>query len=65
MDGWRSQRNRFDPTKNLIFGEKMLRLLEFFGGKNSSLIFSKLVRARDSKFFILLEGTMKPYNLYY
>ena len=43
----------------------MLRLLEFFGGKNSSPIFSKLVRARDSNPFILLVGTIKPYNLYY
>ena len=24
MDGWRSQRSRFDPPKTLIFGEKML-----------------------------------------
>ena len=30
----------------------MLRLLEFFGGKNSSPIFSKLVRARDSNLTI-------------
>ena len=36
----------------------MLRLLEFFGGKNSSPIFSKLVRARDSNPFILLVGTI-------
>ena len=43
----------------------MLRLLEFFGGKNSSPIFSKLVRARDSNPFILLVGTIKPYILYY
>ena len=43
----------------------MLRLLEFFGGKNSSPIFSKLVRARDSNPFILLVGAIKPYNLYY
>ena len=43
----------------------MLRLLEFFGGKNSSPLFSKLVRARDSNPFILLVGTIKPYNLYY
>ena len=34
------------PQKPLIFGEKMLRLLQFFWGKNSSPIFSKLVRAR-------------------
>ena len=53
------------PQKTLIFGEKMLRLLEFFGGKNSSPIFSKLVRARDSNPFIHLVGTIKPYNLYY
>ena len=53
------------PQKPQIFGEKMLRLLEFFGGKNSSPIFSKLVRARDSNPFILLVGTIKPYNLYY
>jgi len=51
--------------KSLIFGEKMLRLLEFFGGKNSSPIFSKLVRAGDSHPFTLLVGTIKPYNLYY
>ena len=43
----------------------MLRLLEFIGGKNSSLIFSKLVRARDSNPFLRLVGTIKPYNLYY
>ena len=43
----------------------MLRLLEFFGGKNSSPIFSKLVIARDSNPFTLLVGTIKPYNLYY
>ena len=43
----------------------MLRLLEFFGGKNSSPIFSKLVRARDSNPFILLVATIKPYNFYY
>ena len=53
------------PQKPLIFGEKMLRLLEFFGGKNSSPIFSKLVRARNSNPFILFVGTIKPCNLYY
>ena len=54
---------RLTPQKTHIFGEKMLRLSEFFGGKNSSPIFSKLVRARDSNPFILLVGTVKPYNL--
>ena len=43
----------------------MLRLLKFFGGKNSSPIISKLVRARASNPFILLVGTIKACNLYY
>ena len=43
----------------------MLRLLEFFCGKNSSPIFSELVRARASNPFILLVGTIKPCNFYY
>ena len=43
----------------------MLRLLQFFWGKNSSPIFSTLVRARASSPCILLVGTIKPYNLYY
>ena len=53
------------PQKALIFEEKMLRLFEFFWEKNSSPIFSKLVRARAINPFILLVGTIKPYNLYY
>ena len=54
------------PQKTLFFGEKMLtRLLEFFWGKNSSPVFSKLVRARASNPFRLLVGTIKPCNLYY
>ena len=51
--------------KPQFFGEKIPRLLELFGGKNLSPIFSKLVRARDSNPFILLVGTIKPYNFYY
>ena len=43
----------------------MLRLLEIFWGKNSSPIFSELVRARASHPYILLVGTIKPYNFYY
>ena len=42
----------------------MLRFLEFFWGKNSSPIFSKLVRARAINPFILLVGNIKPYNFY-
>ena len=53
------------PQKALIFEEKMLRLFEFFGGKNSSPIFSTLVRARASSPCTLLVGTIKPYNFYY
>ena len=53
------------PQKSLIFGEKMLRLLEFFWEKNSSPIFSTMVRARASSPCILLIGTIKPYNFYY
>ena len=33
MDGWRSQRSRFDPPKNSNFWRKMVRLFEFFFGK--------------------------------
>ena len=66
MDGWRSQRSRFDPTKKtLIFGEKKLRLLEVFLGKNSSPIFSKPVRVRAFKLSILLVDNIKPCNLHY
>ena len=43
----------------------MLRLLEFLGGKNSSPIFSEMVRARASHPYILLVGTIKPCNFYY
>ena len=43
----------------------MLRLFEFFGGKNSSPIFSTLVRARASSPCILLVGTIKAFNFYY
>ena len=45
------------PQKTSNFWRKKLRLLEFFGGKNSSPIFSKLVRARASNPCILLVGT--------
>ena len=48
-----------------IFGERMHRLLEFFWGKNSSPIFSELVRARASHPYIVLVGTIKPCNFYY
>ena len=53
------------PQKTSNFGKKMLRLLEIFWGKNSSPIFSELVRARASHPYILLVGTIKPYNFYY
>ena len=43
----------------------MLRLFEFFGGKNSSPIFSTLVRARASSPCILFVGTIKAFNFYY
>ena len=43
----------------------MLRLLEFFGEKNSSPIFSTMVRARASSPCTLLIGTIKPYNICY
>ena len=65
MDGWRSQWSRSDPQKAMIFEEKMLRLFEVFLGKNSSPIFSTLVRARASSPCTLLVGTIKPYNFYY
>ena len=45
------------PQKTSNFWRKKLRLLEFFGEKNSSPIFSKLVRARAINPFILLVGT--------
>ena len=51
--------------KSVIYGEKMLRFLEFFWGKNSSPIFSKPVRARAFNFRILLVGNIKHYNLHY
>ena len=53
------------PQKTSNFWRKKLRLLEFFGGKNSSPILSKLVRARASNPDILLVGTIKPYDFYY
>ena len=66
MDGWRSKRPWCDPSKNpLFFIEKMLRLLEIFLVKNSSPFFSKLVRVRGPNHFILLIGTIKPYNICY
>ena len=43
----------------------MLRLLEIFWGKNSSPIFSELVRARASHPYILLVGTIKLCNFHY
>ena len=44
LDGWLEVPTEqvWPHKKPLIFGEKMLRLLEFFGGKNSSPIFSEL-----------------------
>ena len=53
------------PQKPLFLAEKMLRLLEIFLRKNSSPIFSELVRARASHPYILLIGAIKPYNFYY
>ena len=52
------------PQKTSNFWRKKLRLLEFFWEKNSSPIFSKLVRARAINPFILLVGTIKPCNFY-
>ena len=43
----------------------MLRLLEIFLVKNSSPFFSKLVRVRGPNYYILLIGTIKPYNICY
>ena len=43
----------------------MLRLFKFIAGKNSSPIFSTLVRARASSPCILLVGTIKAFNFYY
>ena len=51
--------------KPLFFIEKMLRLLEIFLVKNSSPFFSKLVRVRGPNHYILLIGTIKPYNICY
>ena len=66
MDGWRSKRPLCDPSKKpLFFIEKMLRLLEIFMVKNSSPFFSKLVRVRGPNHYILLIGTIKPYNICY
>ena len=66
MDGWRSKRPWCDPSKKpLFFIEKMLRLLEIFMVKNSSPFFSKLVRVRGPNHYILLIGTIKPYNICY
>ena len=66
MDGWRSKRPLCDPSKKpLFFIEKMLRLLEIFLVKNSSPFFSKLVRVRSPNHYILLIGTIKPYNICY
>ena len=53
------------PQKTSNFWRKKLRLLEFFWEKNSSPIFSKLVRARAINPFILLVGTTKPCNFYH
>ena len=53
------------PQKALTFEEKRLRFFEVFLGKNSSPIFSTLVRARASSPCTLLVGTIKPYNFYY
>ena len=66
MDGWRSKRPLCDPSKNpLFFIEKMLRLLEIFLVKNSSPFFSILVRVKGPNHYILLIGTIKPYNICY
>ena len=66
MDGWRSKWPLCDPSKKpLFFIEKMLRLLEIFMVKNSSPFFSKLVRVRGPNHYILLIGTIKPYNICY
>ena len=66
MDGWRSKRPLCNPSKNpLFFIEKMLRVLEIFLVKNSSPFFSKLVRVRGPNHYILLIGTIKPYNICY
>ena len=56
---------RIGVPSSYQFGEKMLRLFEVFMGKNSSPIFSTLVRARASSPCTLLVGTIKPYNFYY
>ena len=53
------------PQKTSFFIEKMLRLLEIFMVKNSSPFYSKLVRVRGPKHYILLIGTIKPYNICY
>ena len=66
MDGWRSKRPLCNPSKKpLFFIEKMLRVLEIFLVKNSSPFFSKLVRVRGPNHYILLIGTIKPYNICY
>ena len=66
MDGWRSKRPWCDPSKKpLFFIEKMLRLLEIFLVQNSSPFSSKLVRVRGPNYYILLIGTIKPYNICY
>ena len=67
LDGWLEvpMEQVWPHKKSLIFGEKMVRFLEFFGEKNSSPVFSKPVRARAFKFSILLVGNIKPCNLYY
>ena len=52
------------PKKPLVLGEKILRVLEIFLLKNSSPIFCELVIARASHPYILLVGTIKPYNFY-
>ena len=64
LDDRAFQQLRFYPPKTQFFKEKMLRLLEYFWGKNSSPIFSRLVRARASSLCILLVGTIKPYFYY-
>ena len=43
----------------------MVRPFEFFGEKNSSPIFSTLVRARTSSLCRLLIVIIEPYNFYY
>ena len=53
------------PQKTSNFWRKNAQTLEFFCGKNSSPIYSEVVRARASHPYILLVGTIKSCNFYY